>query len=207
MKRIPIIVATRNSHKAQEIAAILPEEYEVHTLAEYPDAPDVEETGHTFAANARLKAEGVSAALHGLVLADDSGLCVDTLNGAPGVLSARYAGEHGRDADNNAKLLRELSVLRGWAPFPARFVCALSLAENGREIAHFHGTVEGRITLHPRGLQGFGYDPLFVPRGYTCTMAELPADAKNAISHRGNALRLFAEWIHCRSSRFGECSD
>lgn len=202
MTQIPILIATRNAHKAQEIAAILPPEYKVSTLLDLPDAPEVEETGHTFAANARLKAEGISAVFSGLVLADDSGLCVDTLNGAPGVLSARYAGEHGQDADNNAKLLRELSVLRGWAPFPARFVCALSLAENGREIAHFYGTVEGRITLHPRGLQGFGYDPLFVPQGYTCTMAELPAAAKNNISHRGNALRQFADWIRCRATRF-----
>lgn len=202
MSQIPLLIATRNSHKAQEIAAILPPEYSVSTLLDLPDAPEVEETGRTFAENARLKAEGISAVFRGLVLADDSGLCVDTLNGAPGVLSARYAGEHGRDADNNAKLLRELSVLRGWAPFPARFICALSLAENGREIAHFHGSVEGRITLHPRGLNGFGYDPLFVPAGYTCTMAELPAAAKNAISHRAKALRLFADWIHHRSSRF-----
>ncbi len=202
MIQIPLLIATRNAHKAQEIAAILPPEYSVSTLLDLPDAPDVEETGHTFADNARLKAEGISAVFRGLVLADDSGLCVDTLNGSPGVLSARYAGEHGQDADNNAKLLRELSVLRGWAPFPARFVCALSLAENGREIAHFHGSVEGRITLHPRGLNGFGYDPLFVPAGYTCTMAELPAAAKNSISHRARALRLFADWIHHRASRF-----
>ncbi len=202
MTKIPLLIATRNAHKAQEIAAILPPAYAVSTLLDFPDAPEVEETGHTFAANARLKAEGISAVFRGLVLADDSGLCVDTLNGAPGVLSARYAGEHGQDADNNAKLLRELSVLRGWAPFPARFVCALSLAENGHEIAHFHGVVEGRITLHPRGLNGFGYDPLFVPKGYTCTMAELPAAVKNSISHRGHALRLFAEWIQHRSARF-----
>ena len=207
MTQIPILIATRNAHKAQEIAAILPPDYRVSTLLDLPTAPEVEETGHTFAANARLKAEGISAVFCGLVLADDSGLCVATLNGAPGVLSARYAGEHGQDAENNAKLLRELSVLRGWAPFPARFVCALSLAENGKEIAHFHGTVEGRITLHPRGLHGFGYDPLFVPRGYTCTMAELPADAKNAISHRSNALRQLADWIRCRSTRFESRKD
>ncbi len=202
MTQIPLLIATRNVHKAQEIAAILPPEYKLSTLLDFPNSPEVEETGHTFAANAKLKAEGISSVVHGLVLADDSGLCVDTLNGAPGVLSARYAGEHGQDADNNAKLLRELSVLRGWAPFPARFVCAISLAENGREITHFHGSVEGRITLHPRGLNGFGYDPLFVPAGYTCTMAELPAAAKNAISHRAKALRLFADWIQHRSSRF-----
>lgn len=206
MTQIPLLIATRNAHKAQEIAAILPPEYAVSTLADLAEAPDIEETGRTFAANARLKAEGISAVFRGLVLADDSGLCVDTLNGAPGVLSARYAGEHGCDAENNAKLLRELSVLRGWAPFPARFVCALSLAEDGCEIAHFCGTVEGRITLHPRGLHGFGYDPLFVPAGYTCTMAELPPSVKNSISHRARALRFFADWIRCRSGRFSHIS-
>lgn len=202
MIQIPLLIATRNAHKAQEIAAILPPDYKVSTLLDFPDAPEVEESGRTFAANARLKAEGISAVCKGLVLADDSGLCVDTLNGAPGVLSARYAGEHGDDSANNAKLLRELGVLRGWAPFPARFICALSLAENGKEIAHFCGSVEGRITLNPRGINGFGYDPLFVPLGYTCTMAELSSPAKNAISHRANALRRFADWIRCRSTRF-----
>lgn len=202
MTQIPLLIATRNAHKAQEIAAILPPEYKVSTLLDLPDAPEVEETGFTFAENAELKAVAISSVFRGLVLADDSGLCVDTLNGAPGVLSARYAGEHGQDAENNAKLLRELSVLRGWAPFPARFVCALSLAEHGREIARFLGTVEGRITLHPRGLNGFGYDPLFVPKGYTCTMAELPPAVKNDISHRADALRRFADWIRCRASRF-----
>lgn len=202
MTQIPLLIATRNAHKAQEIAAILPPEYRVSTLLDLPDAPEVEETGFTFAENAELKAVAISSVFRGLVLADDSGLCVDTLNGAPGVLSARYAGEHGQDAENNAKLLRELSVLRGWAPFPARFVCALSLAEHGREIVRFLGTVEGRITLHPRGLNGFGYDPLFVPKGYTCTMAELPPAVKNDISHRADALRRFADWIRCRASRF-----
>lgn len=195
MKKIPIILATRNAHKAEEIAAILPPEYEVHTLAEYPDAPDPEETGRSFAANARIKAEAISAVYSGLVLADDSGLCVDVMNGSPGVMSARYAGEHGKDRENNAKLLRELRALPGWAPFSARFVCALSLAQNGQEIASFEGKVEGHITLYPRGAHGFGYDPLFVPSGYDCTMAQLPPAEKNSISHRSRALQLLSEWF------------
>ena len=201
MKQTPLIIATRNAHKAQEIAAILPPEYAVRARADTDPVPDVEENGRTFADNARLKSEAVSAVLPGLVLADDSGLCVDALNGSPGVLSARYAGEHGNDYANNAKLLRELHVLRGWAPFPARFVCALSLAENGREIAHFIGTVEGRITLRPQGLNGFGYDPIFVPQGYSCTMAELPAEVKNSISHRASALQMLADWLCSRKAR------
>lgn len=192
--RIPLILATRNAHKAVEIASILPACYEVHTLADYPEAPEVEETGRTFAANAALKACTVSSVLPGLVLADDSGLCVDALGGYPGILSARYAGEHGNDAANNAKLLRELRAMMCLQPFEARFICALSLARDGEEIISFEGRCEGRITLYPRGAGGFGYDPLFIPQGFDCTMAELPADMKNRISHRQHALQQLAEW-------------
>lgn len=195
MNKITLIIASRNAHKAQEIAAILPDIYEVRTLADYPQAPDVEENGQTFSANAQLKAEGVSAVLAGLVLADDSGLCVDALGGAPGILSARFAGTHGDDAANNSKLLNELALRPESEPHTARFVCAMSLAENGRQIAAFEGKVEGRITQTPRGAHGFGYDPLFVPDGYTCTMAELPAEQKNAISHRADALRQLAAYF------------
>lgn len=188
-----LIVATRNAHKAQEIAAILPEGYEVRTLADYPQAPEVEETADTFAGNAALKACGISALLPGLVLADDSGLCVDVLGGAPGVMSARYAGEHGNDAANNARLLQELATLP--PPHTARFMCAMCLAEGGQVLAEFTGKVEGRITATPAGEHGFGYDPLFVPAGYDCTMAQLPAEQKNAISHRADALRQLMDWM------------
>ena len=192
MSRTTLIIATRNAHKAREIAAILPENYDVKTLADYPEAPEVDECGLTFADNARLKSCGVSAVLPGLVLADDSGLCVDALRGAPGVLSARYAGEHGNDAANNIKLIAELKSRPGKAPFTARFVCAMSLAQNGREIASFSGTVEGQITLTPAGDFGFGYDPLFIPNGFDCTFAELPPKIKNRISHRSRALSQLA---------------
>lgn len=188
-----LIVATRNAHKAQEIAAILPEGYEVRTLADYPQAPEVEETADTFAGNAALKACGISTLLPGLVLADDSGLCVDALGGAPGVMSARYAGEHGNDAANNARLLQELATLQ--PPHTARFMCAMCLAEGGQVLAEFTGKVEGRITATPAGEHGFGYDPLFVPAGYDCTMAQLPAEQKNAISHRADALRQLMDWM------------
>ncbi len=191
-----LTIATRNAHKAQEIAAILPPHFTVRTLADYPTLPDVEETGTTFAENAALKACGISAALPGLVLADDSGLCVDALAGAPGVYSARYAGEHGNDAANNAKLLADLATLPADTAKTARFMCAMCLAEGGRVKAEFIGKVEGSITATPAGEHGFGYDPLFVPHGYTCTMAQLPAEEKNRISHRADALQQFLAFIN-----------
>ena len=192
MKKI-LIVATRNAHKVQEIAAMLPEEFEVHSLADFPEAPEVEETGTTFAENAALKACGISALLPGMVLADDSGLCVDALGGAPGVMSARYAGEHGNDAANNQRLLQELGTHP--APYTARFMCCMCVAEGGRVLAEYTGKVEGAITLSPAGEHGFGYDPLFVPAGYDCTMAQLSAEQKNAISHRADALQQFLKGI------------
>ena len=132
----------------------------------------------------------------GLVVSDDSGICVDALGGMPGVYSARYAGTHGDDEGNNRKMLAELAAKPESAkPFSARYVCAISVARAGRELASFVGKVEGQITLNPRGTGGFGYDPLFIPAGYDCTMAEISAEEKNRISHRGEALRLFEQWI------------
>lgn len=195
MSPTTLIIATRNAHKAREIAAILPSHYVVKTLADFPDAPEVDECGLTFAENAKIKSCGVSKVLPGLVLADDSGLCVDALRGAPGVQSARYAGEHGNDAANNAKLLSELKSRSAKAPFTARFVCAMSLAKNGREIAAFSGMVEGHITLTPAGSCGFGYDPLFIPNGFDHTFAELPPKIKNGISHRSRALAQLASHL------------
>lgn len=171
---------------------MLPWEYAVHSLADYPEAPEVEETADTFAGNAALKACGISAILPGMVLADDSGLCVDALDGAPGVMSARYAGEHGNDAANNARLLQDLAAVP--QPHTARFMCAMCVAEGGQVLAEFVGKVEGSITSSPAGEHGFGYDPLFVPAGYECTMAQLPAEQKNAISHRADALQQFLAW-------------
>lgn len=180
------------------MACILPLGYEAVSLAEFPSAPEVEETGRTFAENARLKALAVSSVVPGLVLADDSGLCVETLSGYPGVLSARYAGEHGDDAANNRKLLNELRALPGQAPHRACFVCALCLAEGGRELACLEGTVEGRITLTPQGANGFGYDPLFVPEGCSRTFAEMAEEEKNDLSHRARALRQLAAFLAAR---------
>lgn len=196
MTRIPLLIATRNAHKAREFARILPPQFELKTLADFPDAPDPEETGTTFEANAAIKAESISAVLPGLVVSDDSGICVDALDGMPGVYSARYAGTHGDDEGNNRKMLAELAAKPESAkPFTARYVCAISVAREGRELACFVGKVEGQITLNPRGTGGFGYDPLFIPDGYDCTIAEISADEKNSISHRGEALRLFERWL------------
>ena len=190
--QITLTLASRNRHKAEEIAAILPPHFIVKTLADYPELPEIEETGTTFAANAALKACRISALIPGWVLADDSGLCVDALNGAPGVYSARYAGEHGNDAANNAKLLSDLAALPADTPRTARFMCAMCLAEQGQIKTEVCGKVEGCIANAPSGANGFGYDPLFIPVGYSCTMAELSAEVKNTISHRADALRLLA---------------
>ena len=121
---------------------------------------------------------------------------MDALGGMPGVYSARYAGTHGDDEGNNRKMLAELGALPESArPFTARYVCAISVARGGKELGCFVGTVEGQITLNPRGTGGFGYDPLFIPEGYGCTMAEISAEEKNSISHRGEALRKFEAWL------------
>ncbi len=191
-----LTIATRNAHKTQEIAQILPSSFEVCSLANYPDAPEIVEDGDTFLANAALKAVGISRCISGLILADDSGLCVDALGGEPGIYSARYAGEHGDDEANNAYLLDKLRALPAeQGPFTARFVCAMSLAQDGAEIAAFEGKVEGHITLSPEGKHGFGYDPLFIPLGYDTSFGLLPAEIKNAISHRSTALAMLSDYL------------
>ena len=189
---VRILVASGNRKKAAEIAAILAEggdgHFEVLTLADVPAAPSPEETGSTFLENARIKARAAAAASGLPALADDSGLCVDALDGAPGVLSARYA--EGGDGARCAKLLLAMrDVPRGRRG--ARFACAAVFAlPDGREIAA-EGTCEGEIALAPCGEGGFGYDPVFLlPDGRT--MAELAPGEKAAVSHRGRALRALA---------------
>jgi XTP/dITP diphosphohydrolase len=191
------VLATNNPGKLKEMAAILGQlGVEVISPRELGIAMEVEETGTTFAENAMLKAKAICEAAKLPAIADDSGLCVDALNGAPGVYSARYAGEHGNDAANNAKLLADLATLPADTAKTARFMCAMCLAEGGRVKAEFIGKVEGSITATPAGEHGFGYDPLFVPHGYTCTMAQLPAEEKNRISHRADALQQFLAFIN-----------
>jgi XTP/dITP diphosphohydrolase len=189
-----LLVATRNAHKTAEIAAMLAEIFEVSDLHGRPDAPEVEETGATFAENAALKAVAIASFTRGWALADDSGLEVDALHGAPGVHSARFAGDRATDADNNRLLLEKLAALPD-ASRTARFRCVLALARDGVLVATFDGAVEGRVIEAPRGPGGFGYDPLFIPDGHDATFGELPAEVKNGISHRSRALAKFRAWL------------
>ncbi|MNO23392.1 dITP/XTP pyrophosphatase [compost metagenome] len=196
-----LIVATKNKGKVREFQhAFAPLGLTVQSMFDYPDLPDVVEDGTTFAENALKKSKAVGEALGLPVLADDSGLCVDALDGKPGVYSARYAGEGADDQENNLKLLNELEKLKQGEDTgqpllsTARFVCALSLYDPaaGKELTA-EGTVEGWITSEQAGGGGFGYDPLFYLAEYDKTMAELTLEEKQAISHRGKALRLLTE--------------
>jgi XTP/dITP diphosphohydrolase len=195
-----LLIATKNAHKTAEIAAMLPG-WEVSDLTAHPEIATPEETGATFAENAAIKAVAASARFDGLVLSDDSGLEVDALGGAPGVLSARYASPGASDADNRARLLRELTAdgARGKAR-SARFRCVMALAERGTVLGTFDGAVEGTIINAERGAGGFGYDALFVPQGYCETFAQLPAAVKNKLSHRARALAKAAQFLSAREA-------
>ena len=190
-----VVLATRNQGKIRELSALLaPLGVTVVGLADFPDIGEIPETGDTFLENARIKARAVCRATGLVSLADDSGLCVDALSGAPGVYSARYAGENATDAANNAKLLAALAHV----PDPARtcrFVSVVVAASpDGRELAA-EGAWEGRVAASPSGEGGFGYDPLFFDPTAGQTAAELTPAAKNARSHRGKALAgLVAAW-------------
>jgi XTP/dITP diphosphohydrolase len=187
--RQSIILATRNLHKTREVQQILGSEFSVSDLSEHSEIPETAETGETFEANATLKALAVSAFVSGLVIADDSGLEVEALGGAPGVRSARYAGEPPMDRRHVQKLLSDLhQVDPGKVRRGARFRCVIAIASAGKLLNTFEGEVTGQIVDPPRGTGGFGYDPVFVPTGYAETFAELPADVKNQLSHRSQAL-------------------
>jgi len=188
-----VLVSTRNAHKLVEIRQILGARFEVLDLSALPDFGEVEETGETFEENATLKALAASAHFEGWVLADDSGLEVDALGGAPGVRSARFSGDGATDASNRALLLEKLEGVRG-KKRSARFRCVVALARGGRIHGHFSGSVEGVIINLEKGAGGFGYDPLFVPEGHCETFAELGAEIKNRLSHRGRALEALKIW-------------
>jgi XTP/dITP diphosphohydrolase len=189
-----VVLATRNAGKVTELRRILAAaapDVELVGLDEYPDAPEVEETGDTFAANALLKARALSAHTGLPAVADDSGLCVDFLGGAPGIRSARWAGEPSDDAANLALVLDQLADA-GEGMRGAHFFCAAAavVPRTGERVAE--GRVDGTLLTSPRGTNGFGYDPIFVPHGETCTTAEMSSDEKDAISHRGAAFRALA---------------
>jgi XTP/dITP diphosphohydrolase len=193
-----LIIATRNRHKTGEIAAILGRDWIVEDLTKRPELPEPVEDGATFEENAAIKALAASRALHGLVLADDSGLEVDLLDGAPGIRSARYAGEKATDKENRDKLLTELAEIHRVAehPMTARFRCAMVIAKAGEVLGTFSGAVEGRIVMVEAGTGGFGYDPLFVPEGFEQTFAEMDAVTKNRLSHRARALEQAVAWLN-----------
>jgi XTP/dITP diphosphohydrolase len=189
-----VVLATRNAHKLDELRRILAAhglDIDLRSVADFANAPEVPETESTFAGNALLKARAICAATGLPAVADDSGLCVDALNGMPGILSARWAGGHGDDAANLRLVLDQLSdtpdTRRG-----AAFVCAAAVVlPDGTERA-VEGSVDGSIIREPRGDGGFGYDPIFVPTGYALTFAQIPAAEKDAMSHRGRALQQLA---------------
>jgi XTP/dITP diphosphohydrolase len=186
---VEIVAATRNRRKVGEIRRILAGSgVAIRTLDEFPGCPEVTEDGATFADNAVKKALAVARHTGRAALADDSGIEVDAIGGEPGVRSARYAGSGASDAANVAKLLEAMRQVPE-ARRTARFVCALALAGPGGEVRTFAGVVEGRIGREGRGTAGFGYDPIFYPAGHDRTFAEMSEAEKDALSHRGAALR------------------
>jgi len=193
-----VVLATRNEGKIRELARILASSgVEVIGLGKFPDAPDVAETGATFEENALLKARAIAAYTGLPSVADDSGLCVDALNGMPGILSARWAGRHGDDKANLDLVLAQVSDVpddrRG-----AQFVCAAALVLPYQETFTEQvvtGQVDGVLIREPRGAGGFGYDPIFRPAGYDVTTAEMTPEEKDAISHRGKAFRAIAPFL------------
>jgi len=195
-----LVLATLNPHKVTELSRILDGDggpgarVSLTSLAEFPCAPDVPETGATFADNALLKARAIAAFTGLPAVADDSGICADALNGMPGVLSARWSGRHGDDQANLDLLLAQLADIpderRG-----AEFRCAAALVQPGGAEQVTEGVLRGRLIRARRGTGGFGYDPIFIPDGGTLTTAELSPADKDAISHRGRAFRALAPAI------------
>ncbi|MGO3418676.1 MAG: nucleoside-triphosphate diphosphatase [Pseudolactococcus laudensis] len=195
--RKTLLIATRNEGKTREFKAMFSQlGYDIKNLNDFPELPEVAETGMTFEENARLKAETISELTGEMVLADDSGLMVDVLGGLPGVWSARFAGEHATDAANNAKLLHELaSTAVSPEKRKAKFHTTLVVAAPGKSSLVVEGEWPGSIATIPRGDEGFGYDPLFVDEETGRTAAQMTLEQKNKVSHRARALQnLLKEW-------------
>lgn len=180
-----LVFATNNAHKLRELRQLLGGRFAVLGLADIGCHDDIPEDADTFSGNALGKAQWVSERYGCVCAADDSGLCVDALGGAPGVMSARYAGVHGDSAANNARLLQELN---GEVNRTAAFHTVIALVIPGEEPVFFHGIVKGTITYSPCGTNGFGYDPLFIPDGWGKTFAQASDEEKNAVSHRAKAV-------------------
>lgn len=197
-----LIVATNNPHKAEEFSQILGDDWNVLTAKDIGNI-SWDESGTTFFENSSIKALAVYNALpenlrNALVIADDSGLCVDALNGGPGVYSSRYAGEEGNNEANNELLLLNMKDVPK-DKRAARFICVLTIVKNGDTLKQIEGVMEGSIIGEKMGTKGFGYDPLFVPKGFDMTAAQLKPEDKNQISHRGKALKKFSEWVRTQS--------
>lgn len=185
-----LVFATNNAHKLEEVQAMVGDAFMLKSLDDISCTEDIAETGTTFAVNAGLKSHYVFEKFGLDCFGDDSGLVVDALNGEPGVYSARYSGT--RDSKLNLDLV--LEKMQGLADRKARFVTVISLMWQGKEYL-FEGKVEGRIATEPSGMAGFGYDPIFIPDGYTVTFAEMDAAEKNAISHRGRAMQQLVTFL------------
>ena len=197
-----LLVATRNLGKLEELRQLLGDlPLELYGLTDFPDVQTVSENGESFIENASLKAAGYATQTGLLTLADDSGLEVDALGGAPGILSARYAGEGASDAARTTRLLAELTIVPA-AKRSARFVSAVAIANSEGQILNVSvGTCDGQIDFAPRGSGGFGYDPVFIPLGYHKTFAELKPEIKNQISHRARALLGACEFLRTLTIR------
>ncbi len=193
---IEIVLATRNKKKLQEMQRLLEDlSVRLYTLNDFPECPEVEEDELTFEGNAIKKALTISRCTGKIAVSDDSGLEVYALKGAPGVYSARYAGEKADDRANLEKLLLEMKDIRDRS---ARFVCVIALAFPDGQVEVFEGDVEGKIGYEPVGDRGFGYDPVFYPEGHDRTFAEMDASEKDSLSHRGKALEKLREFILSR---------
>ena len=194
MSTLPtLVIATGNSHKTAEFREMLADYAAIIDLSDpaFTDLPEIIEDGDTFADNSMIKSRTISKITDAYVLADDSGLEVDSLGGEPGVISARYSGENATDATNREKLLTTLAGKNFTDPADrrARFRCVLSLAKNGHILATWDGALEGTILDQEQGDGGFGYDPIFQPEGFDQSLAQISSDEKNAISHRGRAVQ------------------
>ena len=194
--RKKLLVGSANKNKTLELVQLLDvHDWEIVSLAELHTIEAPEETGKTFCENALLKAKYYSLHYNMPCVADDSGLVVDALNGAPGVYSARYAGQNCSDEDNNRKLLDELQTFP-WHERTARFICCAAFADAETDVSHYEeGVAEGHISMSLFGENGFGYDPLFVPLGHEITFAEMSPEQKHALSHRGSALEKMCTYL------------